>query len=258
MTCSVSEIIGVVLLSTAALTAHSQTPPAQQPAANPAATPVQSISGSLGLLVYPAKGQAAKQQSVDEQECYNWAKTQTGIDPAAPAPVQMIEDLDRSAAARRAGYRRELGDRADSFPQRAAGAQDSCSASAICTARLRTIPMHATRSQPPAPCAPKAAAGRQLAHTAASITTARRRTHHSKTHSGSHSAALGQGANTLPETVADAVPTTAVLFNHVVKSGGQAKQDTKIRILDAADAIFVRRGVEGTRMQEVADRAGVL
>jgi AcrR family transcriptional regulator len=30
-----------------------------------------------------------------------------------------------------------------------------------------------------------------------------------------------------------------------------------MRILDAADAVFVRRGIDGARMQEVADRAGV-
>jgi TetR/AcrR family transcriptional regulator len=43
----------------------------------------------------------------------------------------------------------------------------------------------------------------------------------------------------------------------VVKPSGKAKTDTKTRILDAADEIFVRRGIEGARMQEIADRAGV-
>jgi AcrR family transcriptional regulator len=32
---------------------------------------------------------------------------------------------------------------------------------------------------------------------------------------------------------------------------------TKTRILDAADEIFVRRGIDGARMQEIADQAGV-
>jgi hypothetical protein len=50
-----------------------------QPAASPAA--------SLGLFVYPAKGQDAAQQSKDEAECYDWSKTQSGFDPAAPAPA---------------------------------------------------------------------------------------------------------------------------------------------------------------------------
>jgi len=30
-----------------------------------------------------------------------------------------------------------------------------------------------------------------------------------------------------------------------------------MRILDAADAVFVRRGIDGARMQEIADRARV-
>lgn len=41
--------------------------------------------------VYPAKGQAADQQSADDQECLAWAQQDTGIDPvavaAAPAPA---------------------------------------------------------------------------------------------------------------------------------------------------------------------------
>jgi AcrR family transcriptional regulator len=44
----------------------------------------------------------------------------------------------------------------------------------------------------------------------------------------------------------------------VVKpSGEKKKRDAKARILDAADAVFVRRGIDGARMQEIADRANV-
>jgi AcrR family transcriptional regulator len=43
----------------------------------------------------------------------------------------------------------------------------------------------------------------------------------------------------------------------MVKPSGQTKVDAKSRILDAADDIFVRRGVDGARMQEIADHAGV-
>jgi hypothetical protein len=50
----------------------------------------QSISSSLGLVPYPAKGQPVARQNQDEGECYAWAKQQTGIDPVAvantPAP----------------------------------------------------------------------------------------------------------------------------------------------------------------------------
>jgi YMGG-like Gly-zipper len=36
-------------------------------------------------IVYPAKGQSAQQQQKDQGECYGWAKTNTGVDPAAVA-----------------------------------------------------------------------------------------------------------------------------------------------------------------------------
>ncbi len=44
-----------------------------------------SISSSLGVIVYPSKDQSAEQQSGDEGECYTWAKQETGIDPIAVA-----------------------------------------------------------------------------------------------------------------------------------------------------------------------------
>jgi hypothetical protein len=53
------------------------------PAAAPAAGP---LSSSLGVFVFPAKGQAPEQQSNDETACFGWAKTQTGIDPLAIKP----------------------------------------------------------------------------------------------------------------------------------------------------------------------------
>jgi len=43
----------------------------------------------------------------------------------------------------------------------------------------------------------------------------------------------------------------------VVKPSGQTAADTNTGILDAADEIFVRRGIDGARMQEIADQAGV-
>ena len=36
--------------------------------------------------VYPAKGQSAAQQGKDGAECEAWARSQTGVDPAAPPP----------------------------------------------------------------------------------------------------------------------------------------------------------------------------
>jgi AcrR family transcriptional regulator len=44
----------------------------------------------------------------------------------------------------------------------------------------------------------------------------------------------------------------------MVKPPGLTKKnDARTRILDAADAVFVRRGIDGARMQEIADRAKV-
>ncbi len=56
---------------------------AVQPKASPAA--------SIGLFVYPTKGQTAQQQANDENACYTAAKQQTGIDPTAPPPPQQVE-----------------------------------------------------------------------------------------------------------------------------------------------------------------------
>jgi hypothetical protein len=45
----------------------------------------KSLSTSLGVVVFPAKGQTAEKQSQDEGECFNWSKTQTGFDPMNPS-----------------------------------------------------------------------------------------------------------------------------------------------------------------------------
>ena len=58
---------------------------AQAPATPPPAS--KSMSTSLGMVVFPAKGQTAQQQSQDEGECYTWSKGQTGVDPMAPPPA---------------------------------------------------------------------------------------------------------------------------------------------------------------------------
>lgn len=54
--------------------------------AQTAPAPTQSLSSSLGVVVYPAGGQAADKQAADEGECFAWAKQQTGIDPFGPPP----------------------------------------------------------------------------------------------------------------------------------------------------------------------------
>src|SRR5262249_14586965 len=46
--------------------------------------------GTLGLFVYAGQGQDPAKQGQDENECYLWARGQTGIDPTA-APTQAAE-----------------------------------------------------------------------------------------------------------------------------------------------------------------------
>ncbi len=56
---------------------------------------IVAICGAFGTvnvnaqqIVYPAKGQSAQQQKKDEAECYQWAVSNTGIDPSKPTPAQ--------------------------------------------------------------------------------------------------------------------------------------------------------------------------
>jgi len=64
-------------------------------AAQEAAPPVQSAAppkpGTLGLIVYPAKGQDAAKQGQDENECFTWARGQTGIDPTVATQAAEVE-----------------------------------------------------------------------------------------------------------------------------------------------------------------------
>src|SRR5512145_750285 len=94
MSRSIHGTIGAALLSCIALSSQSQEPGAQP------GTP-QAVAKSLGLIIYPAKGQTAGQQSADEQQCYDWAKAQTGIDPQAPAPAAAPPESKESKGGQR-------------------------------------------------------------------------------------------------------------------------------------------------------------
>jgi hypothetical protein len=82
-------LAGAMLLVFATTTLKAQQP--AQPGA-----PTKSLATSLGISVYPAKGQTTEQQANDERECYAWAQQQTGIDPTVKA------NTDSAAAASRA------------------------------------------------------------------------------------------------------------------------------------------------------------
>src|SRR5262245_46899598 len=59
-------------------------------AQTPAPATGKSVGASLGLLVYPSRGQTPDAQARDEKECYDWSKTQTGFDPASPPPAPAV------------------------------------------------------------------------------------------------------------------------------------------------------------------------
>jgi hypothetical protein len=91
-----SIVIGLMFLSVA-----GSAPLAGQTADSAAiaaqAAKVSAVKKQLGLIVFPAKGQTAQQQSADERECYVWSQQQTGIDPTAPGA-----NVDSAAAASKA------------------------------------------------------------------------------------------------------------------------------------------------------------
>ena len=100
------------LVGLAALLGATEWSLGQQPA--PAAAPPSqgsqsmassSLSSSLGVYAFPAKNQTADQQHQDESYCYSWAKSQTGIDPAAPPPQQAAAPPPQSTESAGSGSR---------------------------------------------------------------------------------------------------------------------------------------------------------
>ena len=51
--------------------------------------PEGGIAKSVGLYVFPSKGQDAKTQEADEAACYKWAVEQSGVDPMNPPKVEV-------------------------------------------------------------------------------------------------------------------------------------------------------------------------
>ncbi len=76
----IGRIITATALVIVGVQAVAQAPATPPPASKP-------ISTSLGMVVFPAKGQTPQKQSQDEGECYAWSKGQTGVDPMAPPPA---------------------------------------------------------------------------------------------------------------------------------------------------------------------------
>jgi hypothetical protein len=84
-------ILSLSILVVASVAAQDAAPPATPAAPKPA---------SLGFYVYPGQGQDATKQGQDENECYQWAKGQTGIDPTAPPTQAAAPEPQRGGAVR--------------------------------------------------------------------------------------------------------------------------------------------------------------
>jgi len=72
--------------------------PAQRTPIPPGTPTPDVIHTKLNAFVYPAKNQQPDQQQYDEMDCYNWAKSQTSIDPPGPpTAVQQVEKGENEA-----------------------------------------------------------------------------------------------------------------------------------------------------------------
>ncbi len=78
-----------------AVAAQEATPPAAAPPPQLAPQPAPPKPAGLGLFVYPGSGQDAAKQGQDENECYLWARGQTGIDPTAPPTQAAATDVPK-------------------------------------------------------------------------------------------------------------------------------------------------------------------
>ncbi len=78
-------LTAVSVIGTTALAQAPAPAPAPAPAA-PAAAPTQDAAASLlKVYVFPANNQTPDVQAKDSNDCYGWAKQQTGVDPTNPA-----------------------------------------------------------------------------------------------------------------------------------------------------------------------------
>jgi hypothetical protein len=74
------------VLTAASVLAQEAAPPPTIPPQPPPPKPA-----TLNLFVYPQQGQDATKQGQDENECYLWARGQTGIDPTVATQVAEVE-----------------------------------------------------------------------------------------------------------------------------------------------------------------------
>jgi hypothetical protein len=68
-----------VVLVAQAQTVEQSSPQASTQALAPASD--KTLASSVGVMVYPSKGQSGDQQAQDEAQCFAWARDQSGYDP---------------------------------------------------------------------------------------------------------------------------------------------------------------------------------
>ena len=84
-------LTAAAVLGVAAL-AQAPAPAPAAPPANPAPAPTQDAAASLlKVYVFPANNQTPDQQAKDSNDCYAWAKQQTGVDPTNPTVPQKAD-----------------------------------------------------------------------------------------------------------------------------------------------------------------------
>jgi hypothetical protein len=93
----------ILATSLAILVSLGSLPLAAQSAAQPTAQPApKTLASSIEVQVFPAKGQAAKQQSADEAECYSWSVKNTGADPFELSKQAQAQAQNTAAATQEA------------------------------------------------------------------------------------------------------------------------------------------------------------
>jgi hypothetical protein len=65
-----------------------------------------TLASSMGIFIYPAQGQSPEQQSQDDLECFNFAKSQTGYDPMNPPQITAAAPSQGSSGQRVRGAAR--------------------------------------------------------------------------------------------------------------------------------------------------------
>jgi hypothetical protein len=96
-----SPLVALAVLATVPAFSGQDPAPAAQVAPAAQAAPVPQTPpkpATLGLFVYPGKGQDAAKQGQDENECYGWARQQTGVDPTAPPTQAATPDVPKGGA----------------------------------------------------------------------------------------------------------------------------------------------------------------